>query len=431
MQAALPKPALSRRREELWPNGEWMLLVALAGEAACFAAIAQNFFTLGNFFEILRAGTELGLLALAQTPVIISGGIDLSVGSMMGLAAVLFGAASKDWHLPLAEAAIVVLLAGCIGGALNGVLIARFELPPLVVTLATLSLFRGIAEGLTHGAVNYTEFPQSFLFFGQGYLLGAIPVQLIAFALVFLGYWALLHKSVIGRALYAIGFAREGARYAGIPVGQRVGLVYVLCGAVSGLAALLYIAHLGQARADAGNGYELDAITAVVLGGTSVFGGRGTLWGTLLGLLCLSVLQNGLHLAALPSELTGILTGALLVLVIAFDRARSAWKRSAALLCGALLAGALLTAGANHWLAHSNRTSVAGAGGARRLTIAVMPKAKGDPYFVSVRAGAEEAAKELGVDLIWDGPTSLDAARQNELVENWITRRVDAIAVAV
>src|SRR5579871_99681 len=171
MQAALPKPALSRRREELWPNGEWMLLVALAGEAACFAAIAQNFFTLGNFFEILRAGTELGLLALAQTPVIISGGIDLSVGSMMGLAAVLFGAASKDWHLPLAEAAIVVLLAGCIGGALNGVLIARFELPPLVVTLATLSLFRGIAEGLTHGAVNYTEFPQSFLFFGQGYLL--------------------------------------------------------------------------------------------------------------------------------------------------------------------------------------------------------------------------------------------------------------------
>jgi rhamnose transport system permease protein len=423
MQAALSQPALSRWRHQLSPNGEWILVLALLGEAALFSTIARNFLTLGNFFEILRSMSELGLLALALTPVIISGGIDLSVGSMMGLAAVLFGAASKDWHLPLGQAAIVALVAGCAGGALNGLLIARFRLPPLVVTLATYSLFRGIAEGLTHGAVNYTGFPQSFLFFGQGYLWGAIPVQLTALVLVFLGYWALLHKSIIGRALYAIGFAPEGARYAGIPVDRRVGTVYFLCGAVSSVAALLYVAHLGQARADAGSGYELDAITAVVLGGASVFGGRGTLWGTLLGLVCLSVLQNGLHLAALPSELTGILTGTLLVLIIGFDKLGSAHKRAAAVICGALLAGSILVAGANHWIARPNA--------GRRLTIAVMPKAKGDPYFVSARAGAEEAAKELGVDLIWDGPTGLDAARQNELVENWITRGVDAIAVAV
>ncbi|HEY7390226.1 MAG TPA: substrate-binding domain-containing protein [Bryobacteraceae bacterium] len=423
MQAALPQPALSRWRDDLSPNGEWVLLLALLGEAALFSVIARNFLTPGNFFEILRSTSELGLLALAMTPVIVSGGIDLSVGSMMGLAAVLFGAASKDWHLSLGQAAMIALVAGCAGGALNGLLIARFRLPPLVVTLATYSLFRGIAEGLTHGAVNYTGFPQSFLFLGQGYLWGAIPVQLTALVLVFLGYWVLLHKSIIGRALYAIGLAPAGARYAGIPVGRRVGAVYLLCGTVSSVAALLYVAHLGQARADAGSGYELDAITAVVLGGASIFGGRGTLWGTLLGLGCLSVLQNGLHLAALPSELTGILTGTLLVLVIGFERLGSVWQRRAGVFCGALLAGSLLVAEANHWIASPNA--------GRRLTIAVMPKAKGDPYFVSARAGAEQAAKELGVDLIWDGPTSLDAARQNELVENWITRGVDAIAVAV
>jgi len=449
MQAALPQAAFSRWRHRFSPNGEWVLLLALIGEISAFAAIAQNFLTLGNLFEIIRASAELGLLALALTPVIITGGIDLSIGSMMGLAAVVFGAAWRDWQLSLGLAAMIALLVGCAGGALNALLISRFRLTPLVVTLATLSMFRGIAEGLTRGAVNYTDFPKSFLFFGQGYLLGVVPVQLTVLLLVFLGYWILLHRSVFGRALYAIGFAPAGTRYAGIPVRQRVGVVYFLCGVVSSVAALLYVAHLGQAKADAGSGYELDAITAVVLGGASVFGGRGTLQGTLLGLFFLSILENGLHLAALPSEFTGVLTGVLLVLIIGFDRLTSLWRRKireekssvknsqVAILCGAILAGSLIVAFTNIWLVRSlglaapatASSSVAPA--VRHLVIAVMPKAKGDPYFVSVRAGAEEAAKELGVDLIWDGPTGLDAARQNELVEDWITRRVDAIAVAV
>ena len=160
-----------------------------------------------------------------------------------------------------------------------------FNIPALIVTLGSFSLFRGIAEGITHGAVNYTGFPKPLLFLGQGYLWGVIPAQLPLFVLVFIGYRVLLHRSVIGRALYAIGFTAAGARYAGIPVAKRVGLVYLLSGLVSSAAAIVYVAHLGQAKSDAGTGYELDAITAVVLGGTSVFGGRGTLWGTLLGCL--------------------------------------------------------------------------------------------------------------------------------------------------
>ena len=152
-----------------------ILLLALAAEIAIFAAIAQNFFTLGNFFEITRVSVELGLLALALTPVIITGGIDLSVGSMMGLAAIAFGGAYRDWHLPIAAAAAAALLVGCAGGLLNALLIARLNLPPLIVTLGSMSMFRGIAEGLTHGATNYSGFPRSFLALGQGYLWGVVP----------------------------------------------------------------------------------------------------------------------------------------------------------------------------------------------------------------------------------------------------------------
>ncbi len=194
--------------------------------------------------------------------------------------------------LLLPWAAVIAILTGCAGGALNGLLISRLNLPPLVVTLATFSMFRGIAEGLTQGAVNYTGFPASFLFFGQGYVLRLIPVQLSVLLIAFLGYWVLLHRSIFGRALYTIGFNPAGARYAGIPVQQRIATVYFLCGIVSSVAAIVYVAHLGQAKADAGVGYELDAITAVVLGGASVFGGRGTLWGTLFGLFFLAVLSN-------------------------------------------------------------------------------------------------------------------------------------------
>jgi len=430
-----------------------ILLAAIGIEAVLFAAIAPNFATLANVFEVMRLSVEVGLLAVAMTPILVTGGIDLSVGAMMGLAAVIFGAAYRDWSLPIGVAAAAALVAGCAGGVLNAALIAALDIPPLIVTLGSLSLFRGLAEGITHGATNYSGFPPTVLRFGQGYLWGIVPAQLPILLAIVVAYALLLHRSVVGRAWYAIGFAASGARYAGIPVARRVGLAYVLSGLVSSLAAIVYVAHLGQARADAGTGYELDAITAVVLGGTSVFGGRGTIWGTLGGLFAIAVLQNGLHLAALPSELTGVLVGTLLIGTIAIDRMRRGSRAlrgriqeeetivrnsQVAVLCATVIAGALIVAGTNVWLVRSIESN--GRGGsaaapasrrAHRPVIAVMPKAKGDPYFVSCRAGAEEAAQELGVDLIWDGPASLDAAKQNELAENWITRGVDVIAVAV
>src|SRR2546425_8742241 len=177
-----------------FPNGEWILLLALLAEVVVFAAIAQNFLTWGNFFEVLRTSVEVGLLAVALTPVIVAGGIDLSVGSMMGLAAVSFGAGYHTWRLALPVAAACAVLVGCAGGALNALLIAKVQLPALIVTLGTFSLFRGVAEGMTQGAVNYTGFPSRFLILGQGYLGGVIPAQLPVFVVIVAAYVVLLHR---------------------------------------------------------------------------------------------------------------------------------------------------------------------------------------------------------------------------------------------
>jgi len=409
---------------------EIALLVALLLEILFFAAAAPSFATWGNFFEVLRFSVELGLLAVALTPILITGGIDLSVGSTIGITAVLFGVMTQSAHWPTGIAVVLSLLLGIVAGGINAALIAGLRLPPLIVTLGTYSLYRGIAEGITHGAVSFTGFSPAFLHFGQGYFLKVIPVQLPLFVLVVAMYWVLLHRSVIGRALYAIGFNAEGARYAGIPVRKRIALIYVLSGLVAALAGIIYVAHLGLAKSDLGTGYELQAIAAIVLGGTSVFGGRGSIFGSLLGLFFLSVLQNGMHLMALPSELNGVLTGVLLLLIVSADQLRrkkapsetTDTQRTPLI---AIAAVALLAIGIFFALRSKH------AGSAQQITIAVMPKAKGDPYFISARAGAEEAAKELHVNMIWDGPTSLDASQQNELVENWITRGVNAIVVAV
>ena len=299
---------------------EILLLVLVIVEMAYFARVGSNFFTTGNAAEVARASVEIGLLALALTAVILTGGIDLSVGSLLGLAAVLMGAAHRDLGLPIAAAALVAVAVGIGGGLLNAALVARLGVPPLIVTLGTYSLFRGVAEGFTGGIRNYTNFPPGLLFLGQGRLPGGMPAQvpLLLGAAVF--FWLLVHRTPVGRGVRAIGFSPEGARFAGIPVARRLLLVYVLSGAMAGLAAVVYAARLGQAKADAGSGYELFAITAVVLGGTSIFGGRGSVHGTLLGLIAVALLQNGLRLSDQPAELAGILTGVLLIGAIGANR---------------------------------------------------------------------------------------------------------------
>lgn len=447
--------------ERWFPNREWALALLLIIELAAFAVLGRNFATAENAAELVRLGVEVGLLALAMTPIIVTGGIDLSVGSLMGLSAVTMGWLVEVQGLAPGAAALAVLGLGALAGGLNALLIARGRIPALIVTLGTFSLFRGLAEGLTGGMVSYSKFPPGYLALGQSYLLG-LPYQLPVLLLAAAGYWLLLHRTPQGRGLYAIGSSIEGAHFTGLPVARRLTLVYVLSGLMSAAAALVYVARLGQAKADAGTGYELIAITAVVLGGTAITGGRGTILGTLLGLAAIVVLENGLRLAALPAELAQVLTGALLIsAILAYRWAQPSAPVPAPLsaeefemktshvftLSLAMVVSALIVAAGN-WMLVSRLAPVA-AGPvvaapapvaaptapeptpAARPTIALMPKNKGDAYFVSCRLGAEEAAQEANVELLWDGPTQPDASKQNEVVEAWITRGVDAIAVSV
>ena len=301
--------------KNLWLRHETILFLLLIVEWFYFYAVGRNFGSLDTSFDILRHSVEIGLLALVMTPIILTGGIDLSVGSLLGLCAIVFGKLWRDGGLPVPAAAACTLVIGALAGGLNATLITWLRLPPLIVTLGTFSLFRGLAEAITHGADTFTDFPASFCFLGQERWLG-LPAQAPVFILVAVAVWLLVHRTTFGRSFRAIGFAPEGARYAGIPVERRLALAYVLAGVVAAMAAIIYTARLNQAKADAGMGYELFAITAVVLGGTSIFGGVGSVHGTLLGVAAIAVLNNGLVHARQPREAAGMLTGLLLILAL-------------------------------------------------------------------------------------------------------------------
>ena len=462
MTSTVSESPLAASRKQIDPaQSQLLVLAALVGaELLIFSIIGTRFATRANFLQIPRLSVELGLLALAQTLVIVTGGIDLSVGSLLGLCAILFGKMWQDGGLSPWMAAGGAIAIGAAAGGFNALLITRLRIPALIVTLGTYSLFRGLAEGITGGVKNYTNFPASFLFLGQDQI-ASIPAQVPILIIAAIVFWILLHRMTFGRALSAIGYNAEGARYAGIRVQKNVGLTYVLSGLCAGIAAVVYAARVGQAKADAGSGYELIAITAVVLGGTSIFGGKGSIIGTLLGVFAITILQNGLLMAGKPTELASVLTGLLLLAAICLDwRSFSAGRAPAAesgteeefsmknsqiaVLCAVILAAALIVAGGNVWLVHSladsGRAGFVSAGrsdgaepasNAKPITIAMMPKSKGNAYFIACKQGADEAAAALHVNLLWDGPTEPDPAKQNEIVETWITRQVDVIAVAV
>jgi rhamnose transport system permease protein len=306
---------------------EWFLFYRL-GTSTNARGMTTGFGSLNAQFDILRHMVEIGLLALVMTPVILTGGIDLSVGSVMGFSAVVFGKLWQDGHTSIAVAILGALATGLAAGGLNAFLITWLRLPPLIVTLGTYSLFRGFAEALTHGADIYTGFPDSFRFIGQERWLG-VPAQLPIFIVVAVAVWLLVHRTTFGRSFRAIGYAPEGTRYAGIPVERRLALAYILSGTVSALAGVIYVARLNQATAADGTGFELAAITAVVLGGTSIFGGVGTVHGTLLGVVAVAVLGEGLSYAHQPRELGGMLTGVLLIVALSasvLPKVLSKWR---------------------------------------------------------------------------------------------------------
>lgn len=311
----------------LLEKNEIILFWVIAMELVLFQFLGRNFLTSGNVSNIFRHSAEIGLLALVMTPVILTGGIDLSVGSLMGLCAVVFGILVKVFGIDPLSAAVLTILTGALGGGVNAALVAGLKMPPLIVTLGTFSLFRGLAEALTQGSESYSGFSEGFLALGNSDLAG-IPAQVWIVVLVGMMIWLIVHRTTYGRSLRAIGYGEEGALYAGLPVSRNLSIAYIMAGAVAGLAAVILVSRLGEARANAGMGYELLAITAVVLGGVSIFGGSGNVTGTVLGWIALAILNNGLtrisdyeifgeKISSVARELSGLLTGLLLIAALA------------------------------------------------------------------------------------------------------------------
>lgn len=302
-----------------WRRYEFALGALLLGAVVLMSFVSPDFLTARNLSELPRFFVEPGLIALAMTFVIITGGIDLSVGSMMAIAAVVLGVAWADWHLPIWAAVGVALVAGGLAGAVNGLVITRIGVPPLIATLATMAGFRGIAIGLSR-AQPVSDFPGSFLAIGNTYIpIGggiAVPAQLFVFILMAIAAGVLLTRTVFGRQTYAIGHNEVAARYAGIDVKAVKLAIYTATGCVAALAGVISVSQFSTAKADAGTGMELFVITACVLGGIDIYGGRGTILGATLGVLTISVVDNGLQLGGVGSEMRAIAIGLVLIVAV-------------------------------------------------------------------------------------------------------------------
>jgi rhamnose transport system permease protein len=293
---------------------EAILAVLLALALVVLAMQSDRFFTVDNLLNQGRLMAEVGLVALAMTFVIVSAGIDLSVGSILGLVAILLGVFWQKLGLPLPVAMVLGVLVGGIAGLFNGIIITRFRVPPLIATLATLALYRGLAEGISQ-ARSVRGYPEWFFVLGQGEVLG-VPTQLWIFLACAVVAAVVLGMSTFGRATYASGANAVAARFSGIAVDRTILLIYTVSGLISGLAAIIFVSRVSTTRSDMGTGLELDVITAVVLGGTSIFGGRGTIIGTLLGLVLMQALKNGLALAGVKGDGTIVVIGVILIATI-------------------------------------------------------------------------------------------------------------------
>ena len=290
---------------------EKILAVILCASLVVLSMKTDKFMTVDNILNQGRLFAEIGLVALPMTLIIVTGGIDLAVGSILGLSAIVLGITWKNLGMPLGVAMGTAVFAGVCAGLVNGFLVTRMRVPPLITTLATLALFRGLAEGLSQ-ARSVRGYPEWFYFLGQGEIHG-VPVQLLILVLAIVAFWFLLARTVLGRSLYAIGHNEVAARFSGIPVDRIKMLIYGLSGLLAGLAGVIFVSRVSTTRSDMGSGLELDVIAAVVLGGTSIFGGRGTIVGTVLGFVLIGLLKNGLALTGVKGDATIVVIGLVLI----------------------------------------------------------------------------------------------------------------------
>jgi ribose transport system permease protein len=283
------------------------------------SVLSDNFLTVDNWLNILRQVSINALIAFGMTFVILTGGIDLSVGSVLALSSAITAGmmanGMEGW-----TAIIIGLLAGFLMGALNGAIITKGRVAPFIATLATMTIFRGATLVYTDGRP-ITGFSDDILFqmMGRGYFLG-IPVPVVFMIVIYIVLYFVLKKTTFGRHTYAIGGNEEASRLSGIRVDRLKVWIYSLTGGLAALAGMILTSRLNSAQPTAGTSYELDAIAAVVLGGTSLSGGRGWIFGTLVGALIIGVLNNGLNLLNVSSFYQQVIKGAVILLAVILDR---------------------------------------------------------------------------------------------------------------
>lgn len=290
-----------------------VILLAITIVVVFFLAVrAENFFSVDNLLNQGRLMTEIGLLALPMTYIIITGGIDLSVGSIAGLSAIMLGYSWENLGFPLGVAVLFAILLGGVAGFVNGLIITRANVPPLIATLATLTFYRGLAEGIAQ-ARSVRGYPEAFYQMGQGEFLG-IPTQLYLLVIAIIISGIILSRTTFGRALYTLGNNELAARFSGIPVKRAKLMIYTFSGFMAGITGYILVSRVSTTRSDMGTGWELSAIAAVVLGGTSIFGGSGSIFGTVIGLILIQLLKNGLALSGVTGDATIVVIGSVLII---------------------------------------------------------------------------------------------------------------------
>ncbi|HEK1084522.1 TPA: ribose ABC transporter permease [Proteus mirabilis] len=307
-----------------WFSKAWLLeqksLIALLLLIVVVSTLSPNFFTLNNIFNILQQTSVNAIMAVGMTLVILTSGIDLSVGSLLALTGAV--AASMVGADVNALVAVVGALAlGAAIGGVTGVIIAKGKVQAFIATLVMMLLLRGVTRVYTDGSPINTGFSDNadlFSWFGIGRPFG-IPTPIWLMMIVFLSAWYVLHHTRLGRYIYALGGNEAATRLSGISVDKIKIIVYALCGLLAALASVIEVARLSSAQPMAGNGYELDAIAAVVLGGTSLAGGKGRIMGTLIGALILGFLNNALNLLGISSNYQMIVKAVVILLAVLVD----------------------------------------------------------------------------------------------------------------
>ena len=303
-----------RAESILKKNVPFLILIFLV---FLFSFIAPNFMTFGNLRTLIRQISFAGISAVGLMFVMISGGIDLSIGSQIVFSNVLLAIMMVDWKLPPVVAIPLILLFGTGLGAINGLLCIKLKIPPLIITLGTSAIFKGMGY-IINQSRNIMGFPDSFRWFGQGYVWG-IPVPVIVMIIVALIGSFILTKTYFGRQIFALGGNEEAARLAGVNTDRMKVLLFMICGFISSVTTVLLLSRVFAGQTMTGQGLEFDCLTAALLGGVSFKGGEGNVFGLMVGMLIIGVLNNAMQLATFPDFSQTVVKGAVLLIAVAFD----------------------------------------------------------------------------------------------------------------